>query len=645
MAEPTPPPLQPDRSQPDRSQTDRSQPDGSRTDGSRTDGSQPGTPPPATASNFLAGGGSFPIAEVHSSGGTSGNSSGRGLITRLWLLTGLCLVVAIALVVWNQKPAGPRITLRFEQGHGLKPGNALQHRGIEVGEVISVQLDAASSGVAVNVELQPQAKPLAREGSQFWIVRPRVSLMRITGLDTVVGARYLSVQPGPDGAPPQFDFDGLETPLTLIDSQAVDISIQFHDGHGLAVGDQVRHRGIVVGEVTSVDLNADFSGVSVQVRLAATAARLARAGTQFWVERPTVNVAEVRGLDTLVGGRYLAVQPGAANSDAQTEFEGLASAPAGELPEGGLELVLEATTRGGLKRGVPVLYRGLPIGRVFSVGLASDAATVDARAWIESPYRHLVRDNTRFWTMSGIDVSVGLSGVQVSADSLSSIMLGGVSLATPDAPGQPVSTGHRFLCASEAEDEWLVWQPRLALGAGRLPNGAQLPVPVRASVRWEERVFGFRRDRQRSGWILPLADGRLFGPTDLLTPMKDALDGKTTLEAGGRSIALADAARDFGRVAVLTTTEPFADPGTGWSIERLKFASEATDCLIVTSGIEPLSIAAARLTATETGWTIDPAVPLTEDHHGACVVSRESGHVLGLVIIEAGTATVAPVPK
>jgi paraquat-inducible protein B len=588
---------------------------------------------------------SFPVADVRSSRAASASSSGQSLITRVWLLTGLCLIVAIVLVVWNQKPSGPGITIRFEQGHGLKPGNTLQHRGIEVGEVTTVQLDAASEGVVVTVELQPQAKSLARHGSEFWIVRPRVSLTRITGLDTVVGARYLSVQPGPENSDPKFDFDGLETPLTLIDSEAVDVSIQFSEGHGLSVGDQVRHRGIVVGEVTTVDLNKDLNGVTVLARLAASATRLARAGTQFWVERPAVNAAEVRGLDTLLGGRYIAVQPGAADGELQTEFEGVTNAPTGELPEGGLEIMLEATTRGGLKRGVPVLYRGLPIGRVFAVGLASDAASVDARAWIEAPYRHLVRTNTQFWMMSGIDVSVGLSGVQVSADSLSSIMLGGISLATPDAPGVPVSTGHRFTCATKAEDEWLEWRPRLALGVDSLPSGGMLPKPVRASLRWQTKVFGFRRDRQRSGWVLPLSDGRLFGPADLLSPVAEALDGKTTLEAAGQSLVVtADNTSVIGPLAVVTSTESFAEPDTRWPRERIKRSDEPIDCLVITSGIEPLSISAARFTASKVGWSVDPAVSLTADHHGACVVSRETGDVVGVVVIQDTAAIVVPSP-
>jgi hypothetical protein len=224
-------------------------------------------------------------------------------------------------------------------------------------------------------------------------------------------------------------------------------------------------------------------------------------------------------------------------------------------------------------------------------------------------------------------------------------MLGGISLATPDAPGDPVSTGHRFACATKGEDEWLEWRPRLALGADSLPSGGMLPKPLRASLRWQTKVFGFRRDRQRSGWVLPLADGRLLGPADLLSPVVEALDGKTTLEAAGQSLVLtADNTKVIGPLAVVISTESFAEPATRWPGERMKPADQPVDCLIVTSGIEPLSIAAARFTASKTGWTVASAVSLTADHHGACVVSRETGDVVGVVIIRDTVAIVVPSP-
>ena len=153
----------------------------------------------------------------------------ESLSTRMWGVTAAALVVAIALAFWNQKPAGPTITIRFKQGHGLRSGNQLQHRGIAVGSVTAVELADDEQGVAVQIELLATAAKLARHGSEFWVVRPRVSLSKVTGLDTVVGARYIEVQPGPPDSIAKFEFDGLETPLSLSDSEVVEIEIRFEN--------------------------------------------------------------------------------------------------------------------------------------------------------------------------------------------------------------------------------------------------------------------------------------------------------------------------------------------------------------------------------------------------------------------------------
>lgn len=598
----------------------------------------------AESSGPSAAGQELPVARVVRSGSLD---SGRRLMTRMWIVTGLCLALAIGLVVWNQKPVGPTIQIQFEQGYGLRAGNSLQHRGIEVGRVTAVELTEDGTGVVVLVMLDPRAKSLAREGSQFWIVRPRVSLTRVTGLDTVVGARYIEVQPGPDDGPARADFEGLETPLSLVDADAAEISIRFREGHGLTIGDQVRHRGIVIGEVMAVDLNADLSGVLVHVRLTTSARALARQGTQFWIERPTVSVTEIRGLETLVGGRFIAVQPPPEGTGPQREFDGLDIPPPGEMPDGGLEIVLESRQRGGLGRGVPVLYRGFRVGHISSVSLATDAATVEARAWIEAPYRHLIRDQTKFWMNSGVDVKVGLKGVELSADSLSNILIGGVSLAIPPDAGAAVSSGRRFVCEVEPIDEWLEWAPQLLIGTDGAFAGRSLPVPVRVSLEWTERRFGFRRNRTQPGWAVLLSDGRLLGLARLLSPVEVAIDGRTRLSCEGAAIELSpDVVTQSGELAVVSglslpvVTQPRVRP------DQLQRLSEPTDVLIAMPGLSvPFAIAASRFAAAGDHWTIDRSIPVTSGHDGAPVVDRESGRVVGFVSIDEAGARVVLVPS
>jgi paraquat-inducible protein B len=578
----------------------------------------------------------IPIATVN-------ETAVRSVATWMWLVTLACLVGAVGLTIWSQKPAGIKIVITFEDGRGLQVGNSIRHRGIEVGTITEVALKPDGSKITVRGELNTDAKSLAKEGAKFWVVRPQLSLSRMAGLETVVGAKYIGVQPGRADAAPKFEFEGLESPLTMIDDEAVEITIHFQVGNGLQQGDVVRHRGIVIGEVTSVDLSDKLDGVSARVQLSGSAQQLARKGTRFWVERPTISVVEIRGLDTLVGGRYIALQPG--SGETQTEFAGLDVAPPADLPKGGLELVLEAKQRGGLQRGVPVLYRGLRIGHLTHVALASDAATVEASAWIERPYKHLIRKNTKFWSSGGFDVSVGLGGVQLNADTLSSIIIGGVSLATPDQPGTFVTSGHRFDCANKADDKWLEWQPHLPLGLQDVAGNKPLPKPVRATLRWEKRVLGFRTDREKKGWLLPLSNGKVLGPSNLLMPVSNAVDGQT-LETEGKSIKITEKiVKPLGKLAVLTPPEPIVALAEMAPNSNLVVPRKLTDCLVITSGVgSDVSLAAARLVAKDSFWEVDSSVGLTDIYHGAVVVSRADGTIVGIVHVEDGQASVILVP-
>ena len=119
---------------------------------------------------------------------------------------------------------GTTIHIQFPEGHGLKQEDTVRYRGIEVGSVESVSLDDSLDGVEVEVLLKPSASELATKGTRFWIVRPELSLTRISGLETAIGHKYIGVSPRPntEEAPTQtsYRFQGLaDVPVdTLSDS-------------------------------------------------------------------------------------------------------------------------------------------------------------------------------------------------------------------------------------------------------------------------------------------------------------------------------------------------------------------------------------------------------------------------------------------
>ncbi|MCA9291470.1 MAG: MCE family protein, partial [Phycisphaerales bacterium] len=363
--------------------------------------------------------------------------------------------------------------------------------------------------------------------------------------------------------------------------------------------------------------------------LQTAAAGVARAGSRFWVVRPDVGLDHVEGIDTLLGPRYLAVTPG--EGARRRHFVGLERPPViQDRQAGDLEVIVETPARGSLRAGTGVTYRGLRVGTVASVGLASDARSVEARIHIRQAYASIVRERTVFWDAGGVNAGIGwLSGLYVNVSSVESLLGGGVALATPSDAGDAVTTGHRFVLAPKAEDAWLQWKPSVSVGSALLPAGSTMPSPLRARLDWTEgRIF--RDDESRTGWVLQLDDG-LLGPADLLRVPDAARSNSTALEVSGERLAVG-AAPDW-TDGVLSRIRARLDEKP-WPRARIRRPEAPEDCLVIADpAAEPLPVAAARLTVVDEQWQIDAAVSFDPTWHGAAVLSRVDGRLVGLLLV------------
>lgn len=409
------------------------------------------------------------------------------------------------------------------------------------------------------------------------------------------------------------------------------INVHFAEGYGLQAGDPVRYRGITVGEIVEIDLDETLEAVVVRIQLTEAASDVAREGARFWIERPNISIGKVRGLDTLMGGRFVGVLPGPIDATACRKFYGLevASAPVRNLTDG-LEVTLESKSRYGLQAGSPINYRGVTVGQILSVGLTNDAATVEARAYIEPEYRQLVREKTKFWSSSGLDVKIGFSGIELDADTLATIAAGGVGFATPNSPGRPASTGQRFELHKSPRSEWLEWQPRVAIGNATLPQGVVTPRPV-LGIRTQSGALGVLGAGRERGWLLPLADGRLIGPASVLT----GEEGETyQLEVAGQEsdLPLAEL-QQVGLLASGKLQQAIDAQVDTWPTSKIRYADKPEEVVITCGSAEKtLPIAAQRLTAEDSAWLVEPSVPLDESWHGASVIAASDGLVIGILL-------------
>lgn len=210
------------------------------------------------------------------------------------------------------------------------------------------------------------------------------------------------------------------------------ITLNFKTGEGLTANKtEVKYRNVVIGHVSEVELSDDQKSVNATVKLNKQAESFTRKDSQYWVVRPRIGAGGVSGIDTLLSGDFIGADAGHADERAK-RFIGLEAPPPITYGEPGKRFMLHAPDLGSLDIGSPVYYRKIPVGQVVAYALDADGKGVNIEVFVKAPSDANVTENTRFWNVSGINIDVGANGFALKTESLSALLVGGITFRAPD---------------------------------------------------------------------------------------------------------------------------------------------------------------------------------------------------------------------
>ena len=244
------------------------------------------------------------------------------------------------------------------------------------------------------------------------------------------------------------------------------VRVTFDSAESLQAGQsQVKFKDMQMGTVQGFELTPDRKHVVTSIRMTRQAEELLTEGAQFWVVKPRVYAGDITGLNTILTGTYVAMQPGQAGQPAKREFTGLANPPALVPDTPGRTFNLTAARLGPVSLGTPVFFHDLDVGRVVGWDFAGMAESVTLHVFIDAPYAGWVHGDSRFWNSSGIELRVGPQGVRLQVDSLKALVLGGITFDTPSGPGQAAASaeGDSFSLHSTQEVAETATAPRRAV--------------------------------------------------------------------------------------------------------------------------------------------------------------------------------------
>lgn len=234
-----------------------------------------------------------------------------------------------------------------------------------------------------------------------------------------------------------------------------EIKVRFETAEGIIAGKTpVLCRSVNVGTVTDVVLNDQNNGVIATISVVRSATRLLTEDAQIWVVRARYSSAGISGLNTLVSGTYIELQPGVGKAT-RRDFNGLEDPPPTPPGVPGIHFKLIANQAGGLGPGASITYKGIDVGKLETRIFHPDRGEVEFGAFIQGDFARLVNAKTKFYNAGGLDLKVGAEGVQLRVGTLESLLTSSVTFTDPDpkeTKAPPLADGHKFQLYADLGD-------------------------------------------------------------------------------------------------------------------------------------------------------------------------------------------------
>jgi len=261
------------------------------------------------------------------------------------------------------------------------------------------------------------------------------------------------------------------------------ITITFESAEGLEAGKtKIKYKDVELGTVTAIVLADDFSHVTVTAEMAKESKHYLTEKTRFWVVRARVAAGQVTGLGTLFSGAFIGIDPDL-EGKSMRHFKGLEKPPMVTGEVAGRQYRLAANRLGSLTPGSPIYFRQIQVGQVADFKLEPNGENVAIDIFVQEPYYQFVRQKTRFWVASGLDVDLTANGLRVDTESVVSLLIGGLAFsAFPHEDGGPeAEEGTHFKLYDTyeaARDDRYIIKRDLVIGIKDSVRGLSVGAPV-----------------------------------------------------------------------------------------------------------------------------------------------------------------------
>jgi paraquat-inducible protein B len=307
----------------------------------------------------------------------------------IWLLPLCALLVTGWLIYKNLSEKGPEITIIFSTADGLEIDKTkIKYLDVEIGKITDISIKDETS-IEVTAQMDKDSSQYLTKNTQFWVVKPRIGLGGVSGLNTLLSGAYIAIKPAKGDK--ERHFTGLTIPPMLtMNEQGTKFTLETTNIGSMSAGTPISFHGITVGQVLNYDLANDAEDITLTIFINSPYDKFIRKNTLFWIDSGIDLSAGADGFKVRTGPLVALLAGGIAFRN--PDNNNLEIAPENTLfrlfddYDQSAKVIYHKTVKvimyfSGSVRGLavdaPVLLRGIPLGKVVDINLEIDEKTAE----------------------------------------------------------------------------------------------------------------------------------------------------------------------------------------------------------------------------------------------------------------------------
>ena len=306
----------------------------------------------------------------------------RTRLSLVWVIPIVAAAAGVWIAVTKILNEGPKITITFQSAEGLAANKTkIEYDGLEVGKLTEIRLADDQKHVIAIAQIDPKAKHFLVKDTKFWVVRPQMTGLNISGLGTLISGNYIGVELG-QSRESERNYVALDSaPMVAANTPGRFFMLKTPELGSLSKGTPIYFRRLEAGQIVSYELDKAGQFLSVKVFVKAPYDQFVTPDTRFWqasgidmsLSASGIRLQTQSLMSILAGGIAFETPttdsplPPAVSDTSFTLFNDRAEAfrPPSQNPHSYL-LVFKQSVRG-LSPGAPVSLNGITIGEVTSV--------------------------------------------------------------------------------------------------------------------------------------------------------------------------------------------------------------------------------------------------------------------------------------